>query len=231
MQKFLKFLKSNDREGQLILLVSILFTFGLFFHWLPQTQELMINMTQIFVFLVNSIALWFLHKTYQEKKLYYTWLGITFVVTLILEIIGSKTGLIFGNYWYGKTFSWQIFQVPVIIGLNWALIILSLTQAFVSKNPLKKPVEIFKNSVYVGFLAMWLDINLEPVAIKLDYWQWQNNIIPLQNYIAWFLIAFVFAYVYQLFNFKKIYISRYLIALYLIQLIFFSLLRFILPVF
>lgn len=36
-----------------------------------------------------------------------------------------------------------------------------------------------------------IDIFIEPVAIELGFWAWEQNQIPIQNYIAWFLISFV----------------------------------------
>ena len=35
------------------------------------------------------------------------------------------------------------------------------------------------------------DILLEPVAIRFDFWQWENVLVPLQNYVAWWLISLV----------------------------------------
>ena len=34
-----------------------------------------------------------------------------------------------------------------------------------------------------------LDLMIEPVAIRLDFWHWQGGAIPTQNYIMWFLVA------------------------------------------
>lgn len=45
-----------------------------------------------------------------------------------------------------------------------------------------------------GILAVFFDFLLEPVAIIFDYWNWNNNIIPLQNYAAWFFISFILAF-------------------------------------
>jgi putative membrane protein len=36
------------------------------------------------------------------------------------------------------------------------------------------------------------DFFMEPVAMKYDFWDWKDGIIPIQNYVAWFLIALVF---------------------------------------
>jgi bisanhydrobacterioruberin hydratase len=35
------------------------------------------------------------------------------------------------------------------------------------------------------------DVLLEQVALSMNMWSWQNNRIPLQNYIAWFVIAVI----------------------------------------
>ena len=36
-----------------------------------------------------------------------------------------------------------------------------------------------------------LDILIEPVAIQLDFWNWRDIDVPIQNYIMWFLAAFM----------------------------------------
>ena len=36
------------------------------------------------------------------------------------------------------------------------------------------------------------DVILENIAPIIDMWSWTSNLIPLQNYIAWFIIAFLF---------------------------------------
>jgi putative membrane protein len=41
-----------------------------------------------------------------------------------LEVVGVKTGLIFGEYKYGSTLGIKLFEVPLIIGFNWVFVIL-----------------------------------------------------------------------------------------------------------
>jgi putative membrane protein len=36
-----------------------------------------------------------------------------------------------------------------------------------------------------------LDFLVEPVAMKLGFWSWENDIIPLQNYAMWFLTSVI----------------------------------------
>ena len=66
---------------------------------------------------------------------------------------------------------------------------------------------------------MWTD---------LDYWQWQNSTIPLQNYAAWFVIALVFGFIYHNLKIEKQKESYPVILMggyFLIQALFFILLR------
>jgi hypothetical protein len=41
----------------------------------------------------------------------------------------------------------------------------------------------------VAAFGLLFDIIMEPVAIALDFWRWPMDIVPLQNYIAWFVLG------------------------------------------
>ena len=43
----------------------------------------------------------------------------------IAELIGVETRLVFGNFTYGDTLGYKLYEVPVIIGLNWFLLVYS----------------------------------------------------------------------------------------------------------
>ena len=111
-----------------------------------------------------------------------------------IEVIGTKTGIIFGEYYYGKSLGIKMLDVPLIIGINWLLLIYVIS-GFLS----------FVNNIYVfsalaAFIMTSLDYLIEPVAVKLDFWQWQNGIIPAQNYIAWFIISILLFYSFRKFT-------------------------------
>ena len=42
-----------------------------------------------------------------------------------------------------------------------------------------------------SILMTFFDFIMEPAAIKLNYWSWLTTTIPLQNYLAWFVISFI----------------------------------------
>ena len=39
--------------------------------------------------------------------------------------------------------------------------------------------------------------------MALDFWQWPGGVVPLQNYIAWFLISFALLILFQYLRFDK----------------------------
>ena len=117
------------------------------------------------------------------------WLFYTVFLTIIIEAIGVGTGKIFGVYEYGSSLGPKIFNVPLIIGVNWAMLALA-SYRVLQLFKLNKWVQITGAAV----IMMLLDMLIEPMVSKLDFWTWQNNKIPAQNFFAWFGIAFVFIF-------------------------------------
>ena len=108
------------------------------------------------------------------------------VMGYLIEVAGVGTGILFGEYQYGKHLGWKLFDVPVIIGLNWFILSFSslgLVGRFISNSLIK--------NIFASLLMVMLDILIEPVAIQLDFWNWRDIDVPIQNYIMWFLAAFM----------------------------------------
>ena len=202
-------------QNKLIIILYTIFFVGLIGHIIPDLRFLMLVLTPYTLLLTGTFVLYFTYKKGELKFL--IWSLTIYVLTFILEVIGTKTGIIFGNYVYGNTLGFKLFGVPLIIGFNWALVILgaiSLSEQ-IDKN-------IFLRSLLTGTLAVLFDLVLEPVAIKLDYWNWMSGLIPLSNYYSWFAISFIASLLYDL---MKIRIKERLPEVYfMIQLIFFVLL-------
>jgi len=150
-------------------------------------------------------------------------IGVAFV-GFIIEMIGVNTGVLFGEYTYGKTLGWSIVNTPLMIGVNWLILVYGSSNLVLS---------IFnsKNVLLLSFIAaslmVALDVLIEPVAIYLDMWSWASVEIPLQNYLAWWILAFILNYlmIYTLKNSKVNPIASVALG---IQFLFFLLLNFIL---
>ena len=143
-------------------------------------------------------------------------LTTAFIVGMIAETIGVNFGILFGDYEYGENLGFKIFGVPFLIGINW--IVLTFITGSISSL-------IFNNSVYLSallgsVLMVILDIVIEPVAPKFDYWVFSENKAPVFNYLSWFLIAYPIQLVYQILVEKKE--NTFSIHLVLVHFLFFS---------
>jgi len=142
--------------------------------------------------------------------------AIAFVVGMGVELLGVNYGLIFGQYVYGENLGVKIGGVPLLIGANWVMLtfITGAVGAVLFKNS-----TVF--SAVVGALLMvLLDLVIEPVAPKFDYWEFANETAPLSNYIGWFLVAFPIQWVYQKYVIQKDTVFSF--HLVLIQFLFFG---------
>ena len=150
---------------------------------------------------------------------------------IAVEIAGTTTGMIFGNYSYSKVLGPGFMNVPFIIGINWFIVIyccgiftqtLLLKMMAVSPQALSKTLKAATVIIDGAILAVLFDWIMEPVAVKLGYWTWEGD-IPLMNYISWFVISCIMLTVFHFLKFNKN--NRFAINLLLIQMMFFLILR------
>ena len=167
----------------------VIFAVGIVGHIIPATRNLMLLLTPLTLFITSTVVIISLLK--EKQTALFLWLIAFYVVTFFIEVAGVKTGLIFGEYVYGDTLGFKILDVPLIIGINWVLIVLGTigVAKVLAKN--SKFIPIIAAAIAVAF-----DYILEPVAIKYNYWIWAGNSVPLQNYAAWFMISFFAAFVF-----------------------------------
>jgi len=198
-----------------IAFLYIIFFVGIVGHLYDPLRNLMLLLTPATLLLTGLIVLFYSYKSSTNKFL--LWAAFTYIITFILEVIGVKTGLIFGEYNYGSTLGIKLFDVPLIIGFNWVFVILgSISISRLLTN------NIFLSSVISALIAFIFDLILEPIAIKLDYWSWSEGIIPIQNYLAWFVIALISALG---FNYLKVKVNSKISLHYLlVQFVFFVIL-------
>jgi putative membrane protein len=121
--------------------------------------------------------------------------SIIFFIGYSVEAIGVATGILFGSYSYGAFFGIKVFETPLLIGVNW--LFLSLSTHGVVRYFTKNPILLI---VIPALLMTGLDFFIEPVAMKLGFWGWENNIIPFQNYVMWFVTSAVIHVIIYFFN-------------------------------
>lgn len=140
--------------------------------------------------LVLTCIVFLIHSPIPTKKFIFAFFSIAFM-GFIIEIIGVKTGLIFGKYSYGNGLGYKLFEVPLIISVNWALLICAGT-IVVSR--------IFTNKIVVlsvaALLVTGIDLLIEQVAPKLDFWVFEGGFPGLHNYFGWIGVAFFTSYIF-----------------------------------
>ncbi|GAA0872012.1 hypothetical protein GCM10009117_11590 [Gangjinia marincola] len=165
-----------------------------------------------FTLLIITGVLVFNYKLDSIKKLV---LFVLFgLVGMLAEWLGVSYGLFFGEYVYGTNFGPKLDGVPYLIGVNWAILVF-ITGSI--SNHLSNNIAI---KILSGALLMViLDYFMETSAPIFDYWTFEGGIAPLQNYVAWFIIAALLHTIYQLCKLRGNFVIS--LHLYLAQLIFF----------
>jgi putative membrane protein len=151
--------------------------------------------------LLMTFILFFNHNDW--NKHFYVFLFSIFLFSFTIEAIGTNTGLIFGEYQYLTTLGIKVFNTPLMIGINWLILVYSAGVYIQRIIPSNSASSVFIKSLMGAALLTLIDYFIEPVAIKFDYWAWQNTLVPLQNYVAWFITAFVFMLVFNKLKFNK----------------------------
>ncbi len=205
-------LNKYPKTTSLIFLLSIIYALGGIGFLFPLLRPVLIQFTPFILLLTFIIVLTF-HQKWEKKHIFI--LILSYLICLLVEMIGVNTGKIFGSYQYGNGLGVKIWGTPLIIGINWVM--LAYCSTTVAQRWFKQPlIQILSSSMFL----LGYDLIMETVAPTMDMWQFQDFQIPIQNYVVWFLLALVINSFMTLFkvigNYK---ISK---AILIIQILFFG---------
>lgn len=203
-----------NKSSLLIAVLVIFYTVGIVGLLLPAYHDYFLSLSFFNLMLSFGIVL-IARKSKISRFLLFMLVCIAY--GFIAELIGTKTGLLFGNYSYGASLGYKMYGVPLVIGVNWALLIVS-SASLVSTIK----TTLFVRSVLAALLMTFLDVLIEPVAIKSDFWHWTNGSIPLYNYISWFFVALPIIYAYFKLNLTET--NKVFNALFIQMILFFTIL-------
>jgi putative membrane protein len=116
--------------------------------------------------------------------------SIALITTIVVEIIGVKTGIPFGTYEYDPArLGLTVFQVPLLIPFAWFMM---LYPAWLVVNDLVK-AKIPAVLLSALLMASW-DLYLDPQMVNEGYWTWfisgaPSQEIPISNFVGWFVTA------------------------------------------
>ncbi len=196
-----------------IFLIYIVGICGIFLSENNEERFIFMQLTPLNL-IINSIMLLSFHKNWNQKFLLSSL--IIAIGGFIIEVIGVKTGYIFGNYTYGKSLGYKIFEVPLLMALNWFLLI------YATATMLSKIDNDLLFSIAGAAIITILDTLIEPLCGYLHFWNWQSD-VPFRNFIAWFVISFILFYFFRKIN-KNI-SNPYGVIVLLTQFMFFGILN------
>ena len=208
----LKLIDNNELRSLSIFIVWLVNISG-FFGILSDQKDFFLSSSPyvltvtLFLLVVNNS----LEKKFLLRLFYIFFLGLT------VEIIGVNFSFFFGEYKYGDNLGIKIFDVPIVIGFNWVLLII-LTGNFADR--------IFQKSIlgkvlFGSTMMILLDLLIEISAPKLDYWEFTINPVPFSNYFWWFVFSILFHSIYQSNKNKEFVVSTNILV---IHFLFFGLL-------
>lgn len=185
-----------------------------------------INATSTNLLLVLALLLWT-----QDKKntAFFGYFFACFITGMAVEIVGVQTSALFGHYGYGEVLGYKVWGVPLMLGVNWFIVtycsgmaIHRLLQKF--QSPLTGITKALIFIIVAAATAVFYDWLMEPVAIKLGYWQWGGDgSVPVYNYITWFIVSLLLLTIFHYAQFGKQ--NKFAVNLLIVHLLFFGILR------
>jgi putative membrane protein len=179
----------SKTEKLILFLLLPFYLIGIVLHSIGATLPMMLAFTPYTIF--STSVLGFFFEVKERNKGLLVWAAVTFGVTLFLEIVGWR------HHWSSvptpmdRRWDMKLLGVPLLIGIK-----LDHHHFRHCTGGTYKDCEPLAAALVTASLTVLFDYVMEPVAIAFDYWTWAAVDIPLQNYIAWFCIAFVFAFVF-----------------------------------
>lgn len=167
------------------ILLGIFFSVGITGMALPASRETFTSLTPV-ALLLSIAAVILFHKSHDTAREILFFLFIL-IAAFIIEAIGVKTGRIFGTYEYDTGLGPELFDTPLMIGVNWALLVYC-TAVIAGRFPVSDFLKIIAGSA----LMLVYDVILEQAAPVMHMWSFEDNVIPWRNYASWFLLAVIF---------------------------------------
>lgn len=184
MKKFLLNVWNNHRQQLFVGIVMFFWLAG--FMQVAFGLEYVIKLTPIVLALLAAGVLFFWDAPAKRKV---AAAALIIFFGFVVELIGVKTGVLFGDYSYGALMGYKLFGVPLTIGITWLLVCVSAWNIVLFGREKRLWVRL----LYAGGLVVMLDLILEQFAVAYSFWTWSNGDVPLLNYLCWFVIGICFS--------------------------------------
>jgi putative membrane protein len=205
----------NNKQYLLLAIIVIFHTVG-FFGLQSASRAYFLSLSPL------NLVLSFTCLLLSYSRLTYRLLLAILVVGIAgftAEFIGVHTQLLFGEYHYGNNLGYKLAGIPLLIAVNWVMLSFSAIAIVISLQ-----TSVLVKALLSATLMTLLDLFIEPVAINSDFWSWADGIIPIYNYVCWFVLSFILHF--WLLKREVVEQNTVGIGLYVVLVLFFGLLNF-----
>jgi putative membrane protein len=185
----------RKKEFETKVFIFIFYAVGIIGLLVPATFSLFVQLIP-FALILSSLLLALFQTTELNLKSAAVFMFI-FIVSLLIEMVGVNTGLPFGNYQYGNSLGIKLYNTPLLISLNWLLLIYITAAVFE-----KYQFHSFLKIIFASTLMVSYDLILEQVAPIMDMWSFKDLHVPINNYVSWFGISLFFHTLIKTFKIK-----------------------------
>ncbi len=134
------------------------------------------------------------HKVFSRS--WYIYLISAYLISFVMEYIGTTYGVPFGKYSYTSLLGWKIVgQVPFLIPLSWFF--MAFPSYLLAEQILGDRKWPFAKTFLGSILLICWDLTLDPAMSQLtSFWIWEEVAhpllkIPLKNIFGWFFTGFL----------------------------------------
>lgn len=225
--------KTTSQKVVIAARIALLFHLVGFLGIMFVDRSFFVALTPLNLLLSAGLLIW---TQEQKNKWFYLFFLVAFATGMLTEYLGVNYQILFGHYEYGKPLGPKVGGVPLMIGVNWFVIVLCSAAAVQTllnliwnkmrdQNLLSRKNVGFWSFIIDGALtATFFDWLMEPVAVELTFWKWLGDgSIPVFNYVCWFVISAALLLLLRLLPVQRQ--NQFAVHLLLIQSVFFLALR------
>lgn len=207
-------MKAFQQNRILTVLIIVWYLVGIVGFLIPQGKIYFQQLTPVGMVLAAFVLMFFHEPRNLKSALAF---AAVILSTFVVEAIGVNTQRLFGHYLYGPALGIQLWNTPIVIGLNW-LVLVYCFSVLLKKQNSKWYFPLLGASAMTVF-----DFLMEPVAGVTGMWTWQGGVIPMKNYIDWFLLSALLFLILRIF--KVDFNNRFAGLILLMQAVFFILMN------
>jgi putative membrane protein len=182
-------------KNKMLTITAIALFIAAFFTATQPLRPEMAIVSSVFVVLFALPSYWAVTHA-QGWKRGLTILGVLGFYGLLIESSAIHTGFPYGAFIYNDLLGEKVFGLtPWTVAFAWPPILLLAFWFVRSSKTTEVSNSWWKTGIFTAFLAMSVDLVLDPAAVYLGFWEWREPGffygVPLVNFLGWLLSCFI----------------------------------------